>query len=134
MLLGEVDYTDAGTYTCYVRGVREYTGLVECTYTVEEACRHAGQLTDNGDGTHTGTCTVCLEEVTGPHSYMSGACVACGFDMLAAADLNGDGRISAFDAQLLAEAKAGTRQLTDDQWAALGALLPQDILHYITHN
>ena len=36
ILLGEVDYTTPGEYTCYIRGVREYSGLVECTYTVKE--------------------------------------------------------------------------------------------------
>lgn len=33
-LVGTVDFTKAGTYTCYVRGVNNYTGLVPCTYTV----------------------------------------------------------------------------------------------------
>ena len=33
-VVGTVDFTDAGTYTCSIRGIRNYTGLVECTYTV----------------------------------------------------------------------------------------------------
>ena len=32
---GTVSFIEAGTYTCYIRGVRNYTGLVECTYTVD---------------------------------------------------------------------------------------------------
>jgi len=36
-LLGQVDYTQAGEYTCYIRGINNYTGLVECTYQVEAA-------------------------------------------------------------------------------------------------
>lgn len=134
VLLGEVDYTEAGTYTCYIRGVRAYTGLVECTYTVEEACSHAGTLTDNRDGTHSGTCTVCLEKVTGPHVYTDGVCTACGFHMIAAADLNSDGKVTAFDAQLLAEANAGLRELSEAQWTALGQLTVQDIIQYILNN
>ena len=34
IILGDVDYTEVGDYTCYIRGVREYTGLVTCRYTV----------------------------------------------------------------------------------------------------
>ncbi len=37
VVVGTVDYTTAGTYTCYIRGIRNYTGLVKCTYTVESA-------------------------------------------------------------------------------------------------
>ena len=33
-ILGTVSFTEPGTYTCYIRGVRNYAGLVECTYTV----------------------------------------------------------------------------------------------------
>jgi len=36
-LLGQVDYMEAGEYTCYIRGINNYTGLVECTYQVEAA-------------------------------------------------------------------------------------------------
>ena len=36
ILVGEVDYSEPGEYTCYVRGVRQYTGLVKCVYTVKE--------------------------------------------------------------------------------------------------
>ncbi len=35
-LTGTVSYTQSGTYTCYVRGIRAYTGFVECSYTVEQ--------------------------------------------------------------------------------------------------
>ena len=49
-------------------------------------------------------------------------------DLSVVADLNGDGKISAFDAQMLAEAKAGMRTLTDQQWAALGEIVPADII------
>lgn len=36
-IVGTVSFTEAGTYTCYIRGIHNYTGLVECTYTVKEA-------------------------------------------------------------------------------------------------
>ena len=48
-----------------------------------------------------------------------------------AIELSGDGKISAFDAQILAEAKAGLRELTDEQWQALGDLQVSDIIDYI---
>ena len=37
IVVGTVGYTAAGTFTCYIRGIYNYTGLVECTYTVEDA-------------------------------------------------------------------------------------------------
>ena len=131
ILLGEVDYTEAGTYTCYVRGVREYTGLVECVYTVEPPCPHTGMLTDQGDGTHSGVCELCQVQIDGPHIYEDGVCSACGNDTLRRMDLDGDGKVTAFDAQFLAEAQAGLRELTQSQWAAVADLTPQDIISYV---
>lgn len=32
---GTVDFTQPGTYTCYIRGIYDYSGTVECQYTVE---------------------------------------------------------------------------------------------------
>ena len=46
-------------------------------------------------------------------------------------DLNGDGKVSAFDAQMLAEAKADRRQMTEKQWSLLGDLTWKDIFDYI---
>lgn len=37
VILGKVDFTEAGEYTCYIRGIRNYTGSVECIYTVAKA-------------------------------------------------------------------------------------------------
>jgi len=34
-VVGKADYTKPGTYTCYIRGIYNYTGLVECTYEVQ---------------------------------------------------------------------------------------------------
>ena len=34
VIVGTTSFSDAGTYTCSIRGIRKYTGLVECTYTV----------------------------------------------------------------------------------------------------
>lgn len=33
-VVGTVDYTAAGEYTCYIRGIYDYTGMITCTYTV----------------------------------------------------------------------------------------------------
>ncbi len=35
VLVGSVSYTAPGTFTCGVRGINNYTGFVECSYTVE---------------------------------------------------------------------------------------------------
>ena len=35
-LAGTVGYCEPGDYICYVRGIRDYTGLVECKYHVKE--------------------------------------------------------------------------------------------------
>jgi hypothetical protein len=35
-ITGTVSFTDPGTYTCTIRGIHNYTGAVECTYTVED--------------------------------------------------------------------------------------------------
>ena len=34
VLLGQVSFEEVGEYTCFVRGINQYTGLVKCTYTV----------------------------------------------------------------------------------------------------
>ena len=34
VITGSVDYTKEGQYTCYIRGIRNYTGLVTCQYQV----------------------------------------------------------------------------------------------------
>ena len=48
-----------------------------------------------------------------------------------AIDLNVDGKVTAFDAQLLAEADAGLRELTEEQRIALDSLQVSDIVDYI---
>jgi hypothetical protein len=35
-ITGTVSFTDPGAYTCTIRGIHNYTGAVECTYTVED--------------------------------------------------------------------------------------------------
>ena len=35
VLSGQVSFTEAGTYTCVIEGIRNYTGTQECTYTVQ---------------------------------------------------------------------------------------------------
>ena len=36
IVVGDVDFTFAGEYTCYIRGINNYTGLVQCKYKVWE--------------------------------------------------------------------------------------------------
>ena len=49
-------------------------------------------------------------------------------------DVDGDGRITAFDAQLIAESNAGSRQLTEQQAASGKGVSVQGILNYVTGN
>ena len=56
-IVGSVSFIEPGSYTCYVRGVRSYTGLVTCVYTVggeaDEASGTCGEnltWTFSGDG------------------------------------------------------------------------------------
>lgn len=96
ILLGEVDYTEAGSYTCIVSGIGDYAGEVECSYTVTEADILMGDVNrdrnvDNLDA------TLVLQ-------------YAAGWDVeldLAAADVNGDGNIDNLDATLILQYAAG---------------------------
>ena len=64
-ILGTVSVSEPGTYTCYIRGIGNYSGLVECTFTVsgpvsEVASGTCGDnltwtLYDNGKLTISGT-------------------------------------------------------------------------------
>jgi hypothetical protein len=52
-------------------------------------------------------------------------------DNFCSMDLDGNGIVTAFDSQILAEARNGTRELTEEQWQQLGDLTVQDIINYI---
>jgi hypothetical protein len=78
-----------------------------------------------------GVCKVCGAEGAHTHTWENGACSICGQSMAEVADLNGDGKVTAFDAQMLAEAQAGQRELSDAQWEAIGELTVADVMDYI---
>ena len=65
------------------------------------------------------------------HVFVNGVCTNCGSVPDHVMDLDGDEKVTAFDAQILAEARAGLRTLTDEQWAAIGDLTPQDIIDFV---
>lgn len=46
-------------------------------------------------------------------------------------DVNGDGKITVFDAQMIAESNAGKRTLSDTQKAAANGISIQDIMNYV---
>jgi len=65
IITGTVDYTEPGVYTCWIRGICDYAGQVECTYTVAEH-EHSfanyisdGNATCTEDGTKTAKCEHC---------------------------------------------------------------------------
>ena len=117
----------------------------DATCTVPKNCTTCGQTEGVALGhswqdatcTTPKTCSACFitEGDALGHCFKDFLCTVCGyFDEQAfmdAVDLNTDGKITAFDAQLLAEAKANLRQLTEEQWAALGDLQVADIIDYI---
>lgn len=128
------------TYTCTVCGESHIADEVEplghswsawevtvpatCTEPGEEFCSCICGLTQT-------------RQIPAGHSYENGKCTACGeFENEEAAlrwamDLSGDGEVTAFDSQILAEALAGIRTLTEERWTALGDLTPEDILDYV---
>lgn len=78
-----------------------------------------------------GICTVCGEEDAHKHEWAEGVCTVCGQSLAEAMDLNGDGKVTAFDAQILAEANAGCRELTEKQKELIGELTAADIVDYV---
>lgn len=78
VLLGDVDFLEAGVYTCYIRGIHNYTGLVECPYTVRGAgVTLSGSVTSyaQGDTTltllldGTETATTVVTGATGSYTF-----------------------------------------------------------------
>ena len=97
IIVGTVDYTTGGTYTCYIRGIYDYAGLVTCTYTVE-GDYILGDA--NGDGA-----------VKAADSLMAKR-IAAGIDTPTALqekalDVNGDEKINSADTNLISRFIAG---------------------------
>ena len=98
-IIGTVDFTDPGEYTCQIRGIHNYTGLVTCTYTVTGNPVLFGDLTGDGEvdifdanlivAFYNGTADLTAEQQT-------------------AADVNGDGEVDIFDANLVVSYYNGT--------------------------
>ena len=65
VVVGTVDFSEAGEYTCYIRGIRNYTGFVECDYTVDGHSHSFTNFISNdnasctNDGTMTAKCDSC---------------------------------------------------------------------------
>lgn len=56
-ITGQVCFTEAGTYTCFIRGIHNYTGTMQCVYTVGE-----WNCDENGHDFEDGFCRYCDEE------------------------------------------------------------------------
>ena len=67
-------------YYFFVDGKAAYTYFVETEGTVLKHTDHSYTYTDNGDGTHKATCTVCgkVEVDNEPHTIENHVCTACG--------------------------------------------------------
>ena len=48
-----------------------------CSYMPHDCAANAKDFHDNGDGTHTGTCSICSKTVTQVHIYENGLCIYC---------------------------------------------------------
>lgn len=140
------------THTCTVCGDNYADTYVEAGHSYESVVT-APTCTAQGYTTHTcaacgdsfvdtyvdtadhayeeGVCTGCGDTLCTAHTWQEGVCTDCGQELAKVADLDGDGRVTAFDAQVLAEARAGLRVLTEEQWNALADLQSADIKDYI---
>ncbi len=91
VITGVVDYTEAGEYICYIRGIYNYTGLVECHYTVEPSEPTSDILRGdvNGDGYVNSNDSIYLLRYTlSPDRY----------PINQSGDMNGDGYVNSNDA------------------------------------
>ena len=75
------DYSD--TPTSYNKNVNGHTPIYKCTNCTStksdpQEAHTVNSYTDNGNGTHSGTCTVCNYTVTKAHEDSSGTCTVCG--------------------------------------------------------
>ena len=75
------DYSD--TPTSYNKNVNGHTPIYKCTNCTStksdpQEAHTVNSYTDNGNGTHSGTCTICNYTVTKAHEDSSGTCTACG--------------------------------------------------------
>ena len=109
VITGVVDYTEAGEYICYIRGIYKYTGLVECHYTVQ-----SGTSEDPDDP----ALDVLMGDVTGDGKVNVGDAVKLlkaiaskttgefSDEVFKAADVTRDGKINVGDAVKLLKAIA----------------------------
>jgi len=97
IILGDVDYSEGGTYTCYIRGIYDYTGVVTCTYTVTSVFT-LGDINNDGD-------------INGKDSNMMKQLLAGAIipteTQLSAADVNKNGTANGVDSNLLKQYLAG---------------------------
>ena len=127
MLAAGAGYYDAdGKLITISDGQKEITGKVTvgCAHTTSE---HT-DVTDNGDGTHTYTCTVCNNEVTENHTYAGGEC-KCGEGSVYTAVLSAE-EVKAAVANVLAAGKTDVTLVmestpTKEKFAAIKSALTE---------
>ena len=100
VISGEVSFTEAGIYTCSIRGIRNYTGTVACSYTVSSDGSEPDILYGdaNGDSKVNGLDLILLRQ------HLAGWDVELD---TASADVNGNGTINGLDLILLRQHLAG---------------------------
>lgn len=101
VIVGTTDYTQKGTYSCYIRGIHNYSGGIECTYNV--LCAHS-EVQEN-------------------------TCVACG-EIICAVSVDGEGNVvenfSSF-ADACTYAQISTTLCLQDNNAAMDLILPTGV-------
>ena len=99
VIVGVVDYTEAGEYVCFIRGIYSYTGLVECRYTVESDIIFGDVNADRQVNTR--DVIILLDAIAGK---TTGDFTE---DQRIATDVNCDGRINIRDALIILFAIVG---------------------------
>jgi hypothetical protein len=98
VLTGSVSFSESGTYTCYVNGIQNYSGVVECTYQVTQAL--IGDV--SGDG------KVNIQDVSKLYAHVRGSNIITAPSTLTRCDFSGDGKVNIQDvSKLYASVKQG---------------------------
>ena len=79
-ITGDVCFSEAGTYSCTITGMYQYTGSVTCEYTVKtDECSHTG---GSAICCERAVCDLCGRHYgeldTEAHSFENGSCILCG--------------------------------------------------------
>ena len=100
-ITGDVCFSEAGTYSCTITGMYQYTGSVTCEYTVKtDECSHTG---GSAICCERAVCDLCGRHYgeldTEAHSFENGSCILCGAQdtTRVPGDIDGNGTVDVDD-------------------------------------